>query len=300
MSKSDNEVVEMVNVCDIFVANPRNRNHFVYEEIKGNIINQGLKRPVTVRPINHGDYKYALICGQGRLEAFISHGEEKIPAIIKDVDEETAHLMSLAENIARRNPRSAEFFAEIQRMKGSGMSDKEIGSRLGYTTSWVNGVLTLLSCGEKNLLKTVESGHIPLYLAVDISRASDKDIQILLTTALEKGHIKGVQVNKIKKILERRNNGDKGSLNSAYSPGKKQKKLTPEELAGLYEKHILEHRTVVIKSQIVKERITAVSHIYSKLLRNEDFVSLLKKNDINDIPSILGSLKEEREGTDDL
>lgn len=292
MSRSDSEVVEMVNVCDVFIANERKRNRFVYEGIKENIINQGLKRPITIRPYNINGYKYALICGQGRLEAFIGHGEKTIPALIKHVDEETAHLMSLAENIARRNPRNAEFFAEIQRMKNSGLSEKDIGSKLGYTASWISSVLALLSHGEKSLLIAAESGHIPLYLAVDISRAADKDEQALLTRALEEGHIKGSQINKIKKILESRRHGNKGSMSSAYVPGKRAKKLTPQELADLYEKHVFEHRAVVMKSQAAKDKITAVGHIYSKLLANPDFVSLLKKNNITDIPTILGELME--------
>lgn len=292
MSRSNSGLVEMVDVCDIFIVNPRKRNRFIYEGIKENIINQGLKRPVTLRLYNANGYKYALICGQGRLETFISHGEKQIPAIIKNVDEEMAHLMSLAENIARRNPRNAEFFAEIQRMKKSGVSEKEIGLKLGYTTTWINSVLTLLSQGERSLLIAVESGHIPLYLAVDISRAGDKDEQALLTRALEEGHIKGNQVNKIKKILESRRHGNKGSMSTAYVPGKRAKKLTPEELAGLYEKHVFEHRAVVMKSQSAKDQITAVSHIYSKLLKNPDYLSLLKQNNINDVPAILGSLNE--------
>jgi ParB family chromosome partitioning protein len=292
MSRSDSEVVEMVNICDIFIANARKRNRFVYEEIKENIINQGLKRPVTIRPYNVNGYKYALICGQGRLEAFISHDEEQIPALIKHVDEETAHLMSLAENIARRNPRNAEFFSEIQRMKSSGVSEKEIGLKLGYTASWISSVLALLSQGEKSLLIAAESGHIPLYLAVDISRAGDKDEQALLTRALEEGHIKGSQINKIKKILESRKHGNKGSMSSVYAPGRQAKKLTPQELADMYEKHVFEHRAVVMKSQSAKDRITAAEHIYSKLLKNTEFVYLLKKNNINDIPTVLGGLKE--------
>lgn len=300
MSKSDIEAVEMIDVCDVFIANPRKRNRFVYEEIKENIINNGLKRPITVRPYGIDGYKYALICGQGRLETFIGHGEKKIPALIKNVDEETAHLMSLAENIARRNPRHVEFFSEIQRMKNSGMSDKDIGLKLGYTASWVNCVLTLLSQGEKSLLKAVDSGHIPVYLAVDISRAGDTDEQILLTRALEEGYIKGSQINKLKKILENRRGGNKGSMSSAYAPGKRIKKLTPEELGDLYKKHVFEHRAVVMKSQSAKERVAAVCHIYSKLLRNHDFVSLLKRNNINDVPAVLGGLKEDKENEHDI
>lgn len=288
MMKSFDEKIELIDIIDIYIANPRKRNKFIHNEIKENIKTIGLKRPVSVRPVHDGDYKYALICGQGRLEAYIEYGETKIPAIIKHVDEETAHLMSLAENIARRTPRAAELMEDIRRMKTSGLTDREIGLRLGYNSSWVNGVITLLSSGEKHLLRAFETGNIPLYLAVEISRSGDDETQELLTTALKDGHIRGGQINKIRRILAQRKKGDKGTVNTAFFSGKKQKKLTPEELAGVYQENINEQKAILLKSTMVKEKILAVKQIFGHLLKNDEFVNLLHRNNIHDVPALLG------------
>lgn len=293
--ESFDEQIELIDISSIYIANPRKRNKFIHNEIKENIKTIGLKRPVSVRPVNDENYKYALICGQGRLEAYIEYGETKIPAIIKHVDEETAHLMSLAENIARRNPRAAELMEDIRRMKTSGLTDREIGLRLGYNSSWVNGVITLLSSGEKHLLRAFETGNIPLYLAVEISRSGDEETQELLTTALKDGHIRGGQINKIRRILEQRKKGDKGSINTAFLPGKKQKKLTPEELAGIYQDNINEQKAVLLKSTMVKEKILAVKQIFGHLLKSDDFVKLLQRNNIHDVPALLDD-HEKNEG----
>lgn len=288
MMKSFDEKIELIDISDIYIANPRRRNKFIHNEIKENIKTIGLKRPISVRPVHDGDYKYALICGQGRLEAYIEYGESKIPAIIKHVDEETAHLMSLAENIARRTPRAAELMEDIRRMKTSGLTDREIGLRLGYNSSWVNGVITLLSSGEKHLLRAFETGNIPLYLAVEISRSGDDETQELLTTALKDGHIRGGQINKIRRILAQRKKGDKGTVSTAFFPGKKQKKLTPEELAGVYQENINEQKAILLKSTMVKEKILAVKQIFGHLLKNDEFVNLLHRNNIHDVPALLG------------
>ena len=288
MMKSFDEKIELIDISDIYIANPRRRNKFIHNEIKENIKTIGLKRPISVRPVHDGDYKYALICGQGRLEAYIEYGESKIPAIIKHVDEETAHLMSLAENIARRTPRAAELMEDIRRMKTSGLTDREIGLRLGYNSSWVNGVITLLSSGEKHLLRAFETGNIPLYLAVEISRSGDDETQELLTTALKDGHIRGGQINKIRRILAQRKKGDKGTVSTAFFPGKKQKKLTPEELAGVYQENINELKAILLKSTMVKEKILAVKQIFGHLLKNDEFVNLLHRNNIHDVPALLG------------
>lgn len=196
--------------------------------------------------------------------------------------------MSLAENIARRTPRAAELMEDIRRMKTSGLTDREIGLRLGYNSSWVNGVITLLSSGEKHLLRAFETGNIPLYLAVEISRSGDDETQELLTTALKEGHIRGGQINKIRRILAQRKKGDKGTVNTAFFPGKKQKKLTPEELAGVYQENINEQKAILLKSTMVKEKILAVKQIFGHLLKNDEFVNLLHRNNIHDVPALLG------------
>lgn len=74
----------------------------MHEEIKESIKKRGLSKPISVRTIDEDDFKYALICGQGRIEALVALGETIIPAIIRDVSEEDAYVMSLVENIARR------------------------------------------------------------------------------------------------------------------------------------------------------------------------------------------------------
>ncbi len=56
-------------------------------------------------PGDDGDPRYVLVCGKGRLNAFRILGETHIPALVVDVTDEDAFIMSLAENIARRGCR---------------------------------------------------------------------------------------------------------------------------------------------------------------------------------------------------
>ncbi|MCC8380735.1 ParB/RepB/Spo0J family partition protein [Xenorhabdus sp. PB30.3] len=154
------EKITMIEISKILITNPRERDKFTHDEIKTNIHNIGLKRPITVRKIIHGDFLYALICGQGRLEAYQQVSETHIPAIIKDVDEETGHLMSLTENIARRKPRTTELLESVKQLKIQGLTDKEIGERLGYVVSWVNGVIKIA-----DLLSAIQRVSL-LYVAI--------------------------------------------------------------------------------------------------------------------------------------
>ena len=96
--------IQMVPVEDIHILNPRVRNKKIFQEIKENIARVGLKRPITVTySQSASDKPYDLVCGQGRLEAFIALGKQsEIPAIVIDTSEEDALVMSLVENLARK------------------------------------------------------------------------------------------------------------------------------------------------------------------------------------------------------
>ena len=92
--------VEMIPVNRIRIINPRVRDKKRFAEIISNIGSIGLKRPITVR--RHGDDDYEVVCGQGRLEAYMALGQTEIPAIVSTYDRKEAMLASLVENIARR------------------------------------------------------------------------------------------------------------------------------------------------------------------------------------------------------
>lgn len=90
--------LRMIPLDCIEVLNPRERNSRVFEQIVGNIQSIGLKKPiiVTPRPGSDGEH-YLLICGEGRFKAFKTIGQQEIPAMVMNVDDESAFIMSLTE-----------------------------------------------------------------------------------------------------------------------------------------------------------------------------------------------------------
>ena len=108
--------VTMVPIERVEVLNSRDRNMKVFEEIVENIRAIGLKKPITVTERDGADGKpaFLLVCGEGRLNAFRLLGETHIPALVVNVSDEDAFIMSLAENIARRGHRPLEILADIE------------------------------------------------------------------------------------------------------------------------------------------------------------------------------------------
>src|SRR5665213_1489160 len=123
----------MIPIERIRILNPRHRDKRKFELIVQSIRNLGLKKPIQVslrstdEPEGPG---YDLVCGQGRMEAFLVLGHKEIPAIVVEVSREERLLRSLVENMARRLPHPLALMNEIERLKAEGYSNVEIGKKL--------------------------------------------------------------------------------------------------------------------------------------------------------------------------
>jgi len=127
VSAAELKAEEMV----IDVVNPRVRNQRIFREITASISELGLKKPITVSRRKHEDgYRFDLVCGQGRLEAFLSLGQREIPALVVDANNDDCLVMSLVENVARRQHRAIDLLQDIEGLKRRGYS------RLGKMVHW--------------------------------------------------------------------------------------------------------------------------------------------------------------------
>ncbi len=149
MKKSqDVQSVEMIPLDRITVINPRLRNKRLFKDIIANIAEVGLKRPITVtrRDVPDGP-RYDLVCGQGRVEAYAALGQQAIPARVIDADTEDCLVMSLVENLARRQHRAIDLLHDIEGLKRRGYNDTVIARKTGLTIEHVKAVLRLLEGG---------------------------------------------------------------------------------------------------------------------------------------------------------
>src|SRR5712692_5000759 len=116
--------IELIPIDRVNVINPRVRNRKAFKTITENIGRLGLKRPITVtRRDDPAGPLYDLICGQGRLEAYQVLGQREIPALVIDADGDDRMLMSLVENLARRQHRAIDLLQDIQGLKGRGYDE---------------------------------------------------------------------------------------------------------------------------------------------------------------------------------
>jgi ParB family chromosome partitioning protein len=280
--------LQMIPINKIEVLNPRERNGRIFDDIVGNIKSIGLKKPVTVTPRKdaNGDEKFLLICGEGRLKAFKSLGEKTIPAMVVEVSDEDAFIMSLAENIARRQGRTLELLAGIDQLNKQGYDKKTIAEKTGLGTDYVHGILQLLKNGEERLLIAVESGRIPLNVALTIAGtgSNDKDVQAALQEAYENGQLRGNHLIQARKVIEKRR-----SLGRSIARGAPRKlaDVTSSSLIRTYQNEVGRQKLMVKKAEFAQQRLLFVVEAMRQLLADENFTNLLRAEGLDTLPKYI-------------
>lgn len=276
-----NQQIHMVPIDVITVLNPRVRNKKVFHDLVNSIATLGLKKPITVSLRGDGS-GYDLVCGQGRLEAFQILGQKKIPAVVIQASKDDCFVMSLVENLARRQHSPLEFLREIGSLKDRGYSTNDIAAKTGFTPEYIYAICYLLEHGEKRLLAAIERGVLPYSIAMEIARAKDADVQQALAEAYENKLLPGNQLVAIRRIIEQRNlSGKRMQLTGGHRP---RKQVTADALVRAYRKETDRQKLLVKKATLTQSRLIFVVNALKKLMDDEHFVTLLRAESMHTIP----------------
>ena len=280
--------VEQVPLDKISVINPRARNRKVFEGIVKNIGQIGLKRPITViRKTGTDGEVFDLVCGQGRLEAYRALGQTAIPALVVEASDEDGLVMSLVENIARRQHRAIDLLHDIEGMKRRGYSEEQIALKTDLTVEYVRGVIRLIEGGEDRLLRAVESGAIPVSVAIQIAESEDGDVQEALQQAYENGDLKGKKITIARQLIEQRRRRGKTLGGSGGRKGGG--KLSPSALIRTYQQDVERKRQMVRKAEATRDRLTFVVQALRTLFADDGLMTLLRAEGLDSLPRNLAS-----------
>ncbi len=139
-------------------------------ELAESIKEYGIVQPIIVKKSIKG---YELIAGERRTKASIIAGLEKIPAIIKDFNDQEMMEVALIENIQREdlNPID-EAIAYENIIKIGNMTQEEFAKKFGKSRSHVTNMLGLLKLPNATK-KLVEDNKISMGHARALSKISD-------------------------------------------------------------------------------------------------------------------------------
>ena len=288
MSKNEEKDVIMVPVQSVRIVNPRVRDRRKFEQIVHNISVVGLKRPITVmegKPGPDGAPTYDLVCGQGRLEAFIALGQMEIPEVVRRMSKTDGLIASLVENIARRRVRAIDQIRLIQWMQEQGNSLDDIARKTGLGESYLHGILKLLSQGEERVLDAVLHGRLPITIAVSIAGTDDEAAQRMLLEAYERKEMKQTTLSVFRKLLDQRNCfGKTYSKDARMGP---RRRTTADGLILAYKQETQRQKLMVRKASACETRLLSLTAAFTALLADENFATLLRAEDLNTLPKFI-------------
>lgn len=133
---------------------------------------QGMMQPIVLRSI--GDDRYEIIAGERRWRAAQLAGMEKVSAIVRAVNDESALAMSLIENIQREDLNPLEEARALQRLIDEfELTHQQVAEAVGRSRSGVTNTLRLtqLAPTVAKMLENgqLEMGHARSLLALDIA-----------------------------------------------------------------------------------------------------------------------------------
>lgn len=129
-------------------------------ELAASIRAQGVMQPIVVRRMGEG--RFEIIAGERRWRATQLAGLDRIPAVIKDVSDESAVAISLIENIQREDLNPMEEALALQRLIDEfDLTHQQVADAVGISRTAVTNFLRLLNL-EGRVAEMLARGEIEM------------------------------------------------------------------------------------------------------------------------------------------
>ncbi|MCL4124931.1 UNVERIFIED_CONTAM: hypothetical protein GTU68_053957 [Idotea baltica] len=120
----------------------------------------GVMQPIVVRPV--GVDSYEIIAGERRWRATQLAGLETIPAIIRDVPDESAIAMALIENIQREDLNAIEEAQALIRLQQEfELTQQQVAEAVGKSRTTITNLMRLMSL-EQEVQTLLEHGDLEM------------------------------------------------------------------------------------------------------------------------------------------
>ncbi|MEA2673749.1 MAG: ParB family transcriptional regulator, chromosome partitioning protein [Chloroflexota bacterium] len=110
------------------------------DELAASIREHGVLQPILVRPLDNGEFQ--LIAGERRWRASMAAGLTTIPALVEEIDDDTALEISIIENLQREDLSPLDEAAMYERMvRDHGYSVRRLAQKLGKDKGYLENRL---------------------------------------------------------------------------------------------------------------------------------------------------------------
>ena len=123
-------------------------NEETLQELAASIREHGVLQPILVRPVDEN--RFQLIAGERRWRASLIAGLADIPALVEDIDDDTALEISIIENLQREDISPLDEAAMYDRMiREHGYSIRRLAEKLGKDKGYLENRLRLADAPDE-------------------------------------------------------------------------------------------------------------------------------------------------------
>jgi len=167
----------------------------------------GIIEPLIVSPLPDG--KYEIVCGERRWRAAKLVSLSKVPVIIKQLDEQQKHLLSLIENIQRQDLTPVEEATAYKSlMTEFNLTQEQISELVGKDRSVIANTIRILSL-PKEVIEYIEDGLISAGHARSLASIKDENFVIDLANKIVNDKLTVRDVELIVKTLKTKKSSNK-------------------------------------------------------------------------------------------
>lgn len=142
------------------------------QELATSIKEQGLMQPIIVRPRQGTVDEYELIAGERRWRAATKAGMNNIPAIVRDITDESSAALALIENMQREDLNAYEQAVAMEELRARhNYTQQQLADILSKSRAVVANMLRLLKLEEEvkdfMLAGKLDIGHAKVLLSLE-------------------------------------------------------------------------------------------------------------------------------------
>ena len=175
------------------------------DELAAAIKTQGIVEPLIVRPSTAGNYE--LIAGERRLRASRLAKLERVPVIVRELDDRGALEMSLVENLLREDLNPVEEGNAFSRLSREFvLTHEEIASRIGKSRTYVTNMIRLTEL-PPTILEMINAGILTAGQVRPLLTLQSVDEQIEQARLIADGKLSARNAEQL--AAERKRSGNK-------------------------------------------------------------------------------------------
>jgi len=178
-------------------------------DLAKSIAAKGLIQPIVLRMCGEQssdpkDYKYVVVAGYRRLQAYLVNNHPVIPAVLREGETSNSYkILNLVENLKRKNLNLLEEAKGVEDFYNSGMARDAIADAIGVSPGWVQVRCMILEL-EPEVQEEIAAGILTTTHIRKLYSIKDREQQLAVALQIKKARQRGdVSTRTVETILDK-------------------------------------------------------------------------------------------------